>query len=891
MPPPLPQLHLLPWSGHPWRWEEDDTVLVWEDGTTLSFLDELEAMGRCATQGRLPSLPCVALILGGCRGKAPGFNAANAHGIPLGTLLGAAAVLRKLQALPPDLLTVAGKAAIIEMVSDAQPLPTYFVADAIRDWRELPEARDAHGNPEPVGALMLRISQSLAGITPESIRSRMKTGLEALPQKAELDDLELTTSVRELLSLLKDDAGLAGIAALARDVMAALTFPRRPEEDTELPEGGFSDLTNRGSPDRLLLSELAADPLMLAVRVSLNEALYLRRETPRQSRPRAVAVLVDTGLRLWGLPRPFAWAVALALLAKQEGAARLTLWCTQGGKVLPMKLASAGDLSAALERLDPGADPVPALGHFFEAVADWQQSAESATETDYFFITHPDTLTEPGFWRVAETWPPLHLALVDQEGQLTLEQRSRSGRSELARARLKLDSLVGEPAAKAARTGPREPLILEQRPFPLRIAARGRVTAACAAGVQAWCAITEPRQWVYWKAGDTASQLLAHSIPKGRVVWMDYGDEDTAYALFTEDKGISTLVRSQQGEVTALTLETKERPLHARRFGTVLVVVTQTSVVAFNLENGRELSHQAETFQLVSPVFSGRFFKNAFMWCSLTWDGSTASYHRLLWAGAAQSIILAFENVQGIPHALYSDGRLMNHEVDNDECLSSHEIDPSAVVTRITSGGLPGDITKATLSQDGSRLVVEFGHLDAAVWLLEEKRLIRGIRNTMKTLLAGQAPPGSGSFVNVTRLAFTGAYGLALQLNGKHWHHLQTTTAAYLHWSADTGGQTLLKIVELQQEDASSPAWRGTATWPSGACILLDHHGMLHFMPATSDLPEMCLTTGGGHMGFWSSDGVCSGSGLLVPPHDTTTATSSQVAQMILNFAVHALKE
>lgn len=854
-------------------------MLVWEDGTTLMFFDELEAMCSHATQGRLPSLSCVALILGGCRGKSPGFNAANAHGIPLGTLLGAAAVLRKLQALPPDLLMIAGKTAIIEMVADAQRLPTYFVAQALQDWRETAETRDAHGNPEPLGALMLRIAQALTDITPEAIRSRMKTGLEALPQEAEIDDIELTASVRELLHLLKDDAGHAGIAALARDVMAALTFPRRPEEDAELPEGGFSDLTNRGSPDRLLLSELAADPLMLAVRVSLNEALYLRRETPRQSKPRAVAVLVDTGLRMWGLPRPFAWAVALALLAKQEGDARLTLWCIQKGKVASMKLASAADLSAALERLDPSADPVPALDRFFDAVTDWQQSMEAAPDTDYFFITHPDTLTEPGFWRTAETWPPLHLALVDQEGQFTLEQRSRSTRRELARARLKLDALVGEPTAKAARTGPREPLILEQRPFPLRIAARGRVIAACAAGKNAWCAITEPRQWVYWQRGGTGSMLLAHSIPKGRVVWMDYAEEDTAYALFTEDKGISTLVRSQAGEVTSLELQTKERPLHARRFGEVLVVVSQTSLRTFHLENGREISRHLEAFDLVQPVFSGRFFRSgATAWYSLTWDGSTASVHPL--HGVPGEVVIAFETSEGAPHALTRNGFLLNRQTD-----------PPTLVTRLMSGVLPGDITKATLSLDGLRLLVDFGPGDTAVWLLDEKRLITGIWNTRNTWLAGQAPPGSGSFVNVTRVAITGSYGLALQLNGRLWYRLKTTTPSHLVWSAETDGETLLSIIEMDQaEESRSRVWRGTAQWPGGARILLDHHGMLHLMPATADLPEMCLTTGGGHIEFWSSDGMRNGPETAVSSQSSPTASAAQAMQLIADFAVHALK-
>ena len=48
----------------------------------------------------------------------------------------------------------------------------------------------------------------------------------------------------------------------------------------EVSDSHFSsDISNRGPLDRLLLSESAHDDLTLAVRIALNEALYLRRES------------------------------------------------------------------------------------------------------------------------------------------------------------------------------------------------------------------------------------------------------------------------------------------------------------------------------------------------------------------------------------------------------------------------------------------------------------------------------------------------------------------------------------------------------------------------------------------------------------------------------------
>ena len=69
-------------------------------------------------------------------------------------------------------------------------------------------------------------------------------------------------------------------AGFARQLMAAVTLPRRLADPEEIAMGGVSDISNRGPLDRLLLTELVHDDLTLAVRVSSNEALYLRRESP-----------------------------------------------------------------------------------------------------------------------------------------------------------------------------------------------------------------------------------------------------------------------------------------------------------------------------------------------------------------------------------------------------------------------------------------------------------------------------------------------------------------------------------------------------------------------------------------------------------------------------------
>ena len=880
--PELP-LNLQPASTHPWHWEEDGTVLVWEDGTTLAFLNELEELGRQTTQGRLPSLACVALVLAACRGLTPSMKRLRAGGFPEATLEWAVRMLRQLQTLPKDLLTVRGKAAIMEFVADRHKLPTYFVAGAVEDWRDSPDvSQGSEPLDDSLSGLVVIIADGVAQLDATALRTLLSTGIPATPQPAEIPELpeiELPASMRDLLASLRDDTELGGISALARDVMATLSFPRRPEEDSELPEGGFSDLTNRGTPDRLLLSELAADPLLLAVRVSLNEALYLRRETPRRAQPRRAAVLVDVGLRQWGLPRPFAWAVALALMAKQESTAEVTLWCTNGNQAIPLRSGTKEDLQVALGRLDSSADPVLALTDFFSRHADQQREreAESASsDIDYFFITHRDTLSEPGFWRRAEQWPPLYLAQVDHEGQFLLEQRTRSARREMARATLKLDALLQQSAVKTIRRSSREPLILHQGRFPVRIAARGRFLAWCCAGPKEWCAITEPRQWVHWIEGDRGCELLAHEVPKGRVVWMDYTEDKAAYALFTEDARSATLVRSASGVVNAYALKLASHPLHGHRFGEILVLVSKNSLSAYSLEDGRMLSHEPEQFSLQDPIFSGRYFSNHF-WVALAWDGIKVVPSRI----RAGEVALAFESVQGGAYLLKSDGQLIDY---SNESLSGE--------VRIVHPTTEANIKRARLSANRRALFVEYSAECTSqcngIWDLSQQRFIATNIPNANSWLLPPTPPSQGALINITRVGFTVAQELAIQVNSKRWYFLQVSSAQQLSWVSQEKPDSVTDIVTMEDSTFPSEAWRGTASWPGGAKIHLDHHGLLHLIPVAAEHPEICVNTIYGQVGFWSSDGHRGGNNHLIPDGTGTLVTVAHMATMIAQFIRHA---
>lgn len=81
-----------------------------------------------------------------------------------------------------------------------------------------------------------------------------------------------------------------------------------------LPVGGYSDLSNRGPFDRLLISELAYPEEEFLRRFAEGEQLYYDLESPPPRVPAAECILLDGSPMTWGIARLAGQAATLALV-------------------------------------------------------------------------------------------------------------------------------------------------------------------------------------------------------------------------------------------------------------------------------------------------------------------------------------------------------------------------------------------------------------------------------------------------------------------------------------------------------------------------------------------------------------------------------------------------
>jgi hypothetical protein len=517
--------------SHFWQWAEEGRFVEWHNGNTISYREELNLVLRAVVEQGLPPLAPVLLLLAACADTAPA-TAGQApvldsllHDLPPAAddpdptllrrcLVQAIGFMVVVRALPPALRTGEPKFHLFrEAFLDQVPQVQADLASTVLDgWNS---GRLDKRLLRPTGHLTRRTAlQELDCLaqafhrfpTTEQLALRLRTGLNQLP--VPLPAPEPPAAPDQPLSLfdqLAQDQRTASLAHLTQHLVAALHIP----------------MHTRGAGDQLLLSELAHDDLALTARLVNNEALYLRREEPPRPQARPRVVLLDTTLRLWGTPRVFGLAAALAWAYHAQlprTRAALTAYALGGQASTPLDLDSFEGVVQALGCLDPAL-------HCGQALAALGLDQPAAAGADYLLITDAQSAQQPALsQQLAAAQPDLRFLLtVDRAGTLELFEYQNGHRTLVSTSSYDLDELL---AARPRRTQrplkPLPPLVgpayLRCVPAPLyfpttslRLAGRNALFHQRLGGL----AITDTRRVLYWPDRTTGARELLPAIEAG----------------------------------------------------------------------------------------------------------------------------------------------------------------------------------------------------------------------------------------------------------------------------------------------------------------------------------------------------------------------------------------
>ncbi|QDU75590.1 hypothetical protein Pan97_26240 [Bremerella volcania] len=874
------QKYLLPPSRSFWKWSDDGEVICWHDDRTIIFKVELiQVLQRLAPMG-LPSLSSLVVTLASMReGWAESISevmgsvevydpSAESSQLIESVLLGVGG-LGKLAALPQSLRSSTEvRVTICQMVfENVRSVLSAEEAPGVIQYltHGMDEVLATYNSPGfqviPFRALSLadlvQLNRGLEGVDEKSIELRKRTSLDELPQAAEIE-LPQSQQMRGLLDKLQHDESLQGVARLAKQLMGAVSLPRKVSDPDEVPTGGISDISNRGSLDQLMLTELAHDDLTLAVRISSNEALYLRRESPPQATWREFSLFLDCGIRMWGVPRFYATAVALALVANAEEYTVVRAFRADGVHLKEVDLLTRDGIVEHLQCLQAELHP----GGGLKALAAKLNPEE---ESNPVLITTHDVAHDKSFQEAlaAQAFPLLYLATVNRDGSMRLEQRGLQGRKLLRELELNLEDLYGSkpkklPALVEKTWGSDLPAIFSIRPFPLLLSVNITSDQQMHLGEHGVLGITKDRRLMHWHRKEhIGARQLADDLPPGRLQWFHFDEPSdlvNAIVVETNSRKQSLLAVQLGGQTTlAVDLQTSSEfiPL-AWNGGMLLGQKGANHLCAIDTTSGEEV--QSTGIPSSWKRCSGRFYRNprSDEWCAVSFDGKTIRMEKVFSSPHEKTpwLMHIFECKEvegpiGLTHkgdiCFTATGELWETQIPKQSVKGISLIGQHASRLCLTSSGLGNYLVDVH-----KRTVVSAKGKNTSSLLFGESMAFISPSNTRHRFTHIQVCENESGQL---RLGLITRRGQRMMIDCSHGIiHLRfpresMTTETQLHRPFSP-----LKIPEVGYQVSR-------AVWNDGSEAFLDSRGLLHLRSADHTIPEVTIALTDGVVAGWVSDG------------------------------------
>lgn len=867
-----------------WHWEEDGAVLVWHDGATIAFREEvIQVLETLRPQG-LPNFEAVVTLLAACQGRLPGII--EILGEPL--LPGSETVtsqklllrmesrrrrehqvredlseLQRVAQLPRELTKpLRAKCLLAESVFEGP--------DARRMHRDVnpedllnPELTSAelNGNPEdtPEGNLLREVHWVAKGLrrhTAESLQLRLQTGLDELPVPIETG-LAPAERARQLLQELAADPDQRLIGRAALELMATIRLPRRLTEPDRSAIGGVADLSNRGPLDRLLLSELAHDDLTLTTRIALNEALYLRPEPPKHQPGSNLAILLDSGLRMWGLPRAFATATALAMIANGGGLRSLRAWRAHRHGIVPVDLLSQASLREHLSVLEPEIHPGDALQMFRDVL-------EGRDHLQSVLITHSDTLRDSRFRKklAACKGVPSHVVTVNREGHFMLHAAPFAPQQPLCESRLDVNRLFSSAAAidliRSRSLDPDLPAFIQQSSCPLLLPIAGRVTFWARSEEGKQLAVMNDRRLVEFGSSEHGGEVRIPRLPSGRTLWLERVEDEICLVKTGSQQRPCRLVKQHSSappEIIELGVGLSAQA--AMRAGGVLLVIREADVCAYRLSNGQLIDRAPSP----SRWHRGRFFAAPQRFHYLNWDGTRVRFEPIVFPPSVDgsSVVTVFDR-EG-----FEGPWILNQLCQVISLATGERVQIPLPI------GQSSHRRNIQVSRDGHRIYLSIPDLSWHALLDVRQGKAEIMRAPLEDMTALDPCPPLPHW-NLTRSLE------AISASARHGLRLRTRKGTEKVLTLDGGHR--LRFVESQplptptmfhrfEAFPSIPAGRLGAsldcvTWPKGDRTLFDHRGMLHLKSHNTSIPEITLLLSEGETAAWAGDQTVCGSAFFL---------------------------
>lgn len=219
------------------------------------------------------------------------------------------------------------------------------------------------------------------------------SALERMPEIQESLELDEGVDLKEqnnrlsFIDELKNDQKTYQIGNLIDNIWSGLRIPYHLHFPSDQSMGGVSGLSNKGTFDKLLLSEFANDDLVLLSRLANNESLYVKQEVSTDQKDNKRILLIDLSIKNWGIPRLLAYAVAVAISNHPKNKIECEVYGI-GEKIYPLDLHSTESVIESLRCLDPSLNCAIGLEQFLNSEFNHKKS-------EVFLIASEESIQQP----------------------------------------------------------------------------------------------------------------------------------------------------------------------------------------------------------------------------------------------------------------------------------------------------------------------------------------------------------------------------------------------------------------------------------------------------------------------------------------------------------------
>lgn len=864
-----------------WQWQDNGESIAWNDEKTIAFADELSVLLKHMTPYGLPRFGALLMLLAATRSNWA------VDGSEAGLLSGMLASLSQTDELDParntDLLdrvlsglhriralesslraSIEAKKALVEIVFEGQknrvPEETAeAIVNAIRPGlmaliESVPESVSVGYGPLLVLQDLGVLADGLDRVHPDAIRFRMQTGLSDLPSTPQIDippeDVLPCDAARGLIEELVDTLEYKGLAQVAKHLIANSTLPRKLTESQEQELGGFSDIANRGTPDRLLLSELAQDGLTLAVRVAMNEAMYLHRETPPSTPRLRRELLIDSGVRSWGTPRVLVAAAALAMVATASRNTEIGIWRGRGDLLSSVDLMSKGGLVEHLAALEPEPHLAGALPEFAKRISDGKEPVEAVLLMPDDAYADEDFKSSIGCLDVER----LYVVTLSRHGEFRLWERHLRGEKQIRRAQIDLDQMFEDTSTLIEQPDlERLPAVFRVSPFPILLPHDLDPEKSWSVGNWGALSITGDGRLMRWTETSKGGQQLSDQFPKGKLWWAapTCTQGITNFVFGTAQKLYWYHVDLTRGEVASTQIDCGTIS-GATYHNNVLFCFSmhQNIVWELNPESGKVVR------ELEIPTIlrrsTGRFFVDSWgKWHALSHNGHRGTIEELTQFELTNGTISGVWDAVGYegPIALLCNGHLLGDESEKMRLPKRNASVSDCQIEWVSHDGLMirGKCNHANSQANyygkGFQIRLDsnqdfqtgyyYPPIDERLQALASPVSIRKKFRSIGVTESGQLTLVS---LKGQQVSFTSRQGLPLFTPMEQ----QSKLAHEQDFNLSESDGIRYKV--------------SFANWVDGSQAILDSRGLLHLKPADGNVPEISLVLAEGELTAWCSD-------------------------------------